>query len=209
MALVTIQEVKDWVVGDGVTSVTGVNDAVLTACVAAAGEVIIDESTRIWEKAAGLVDTFDGDDAFGPSGELLVLRRFPVIYNVSTDPLTVSENGKTLAATAGYTTTADVVIKGVGIENKAVLIRRNVSAGPLPSLLGWAPGKQNVTVTYNAGFAAVPERIKFVAKELSWLMYQEGRKVGVDNVAQAGSSRALVHKLSALSQQILLDARRY
>ena len=198
MALVTAQEVKDWVAGDGTTNITGVNDTVLTSCIAAAGEEIIQESTRIWEKAAQ-TEVFDGNAAVGRNDELLLLRRFPVTY--PSDAITVTENGVALVVGAGYALNAGVLVKNAGLERHCQLIRITGC--------GWAPGVQNVTVTYSAGYTAVPDRIKFVAKELAWLYYQEGRKVGLDDVAQAGSSRGLAHKLSALSRDILARARRY
>jgi hypothetical protein len=201
MALVTTQEVKDWVVGDSVGSITGVNDTVLTACIAAAGEAIIEETSRIWEKAA-FTERLNGDGVAGKLGEILMLRRFPVTFPA--DAITVTESGTALTVAQGYSTSAQVIVEDAGIESRCSLIRASGGAR-----LGWLAGVQNIVVTYQAGFASIPERIKFVAKELSWLFYQEGRKVGIDNVAQAGNSRALVHKLSEMSQAILREARRF
>jgi hypothetical protein len=203
VALVTTQEVKDWVAGDGTTTITGVNDTVLTACIAAAGETIIEESARIWEKGA-VSEVLDGSAADGSCGEILLLRRFPVTYPA--DPITVTENGVALVVAQGYAPTAGVIVKGAGLEDCCRLIRHNASPYGLG---GWAPGIQNISVSYQAGFTVVPDRIKYVAKEFSWLLYQEGRKVGVDHVAQAGNARTLVHKLSDLSRGILARARRW
>jgi len=204
MPLVTAAEVKGWVAGDGVTTITGVNDTVLDACIAAAGEEIIQESSRIWEKAT-ISEFLDGDAAAGSCGEILLLRRFPVSYPA--DAVTVTENGIALVVAQGYSPTADMLVKNAGLEERCRLLRQNTSLYGI----GWAPGVQNITVGYSAGFTAgsIPERIKYVAKELSWLYYQEGRKVGVDNVAQAGSSRGLAHKLSDLSRDILAQSRRF
>lgn len=197
MPLVTIAEVKTWVAGDGVSDITGVNDTVLTECVLAAGEEIIEETSRIWEKAA-FTEVFDGDAAKGKSGEILTLRRFPVTY--PGDAITVTENGVSLVVAAGYSLSAGVIVKGHALEDRCRLVRTTGA---------WAPGIQNITVGYSAGFATIPSRIKFVAKELAWLYYQEGRKVGLGSVAQAGSSRGLVHQLSQISRDILAQARRY
>lgn len=199
MALVTIAEVKTFVAGDGVTDITGVNDTVLTECVLAAGEEIVESTSRIWEKASQ-TEVLDGDAAKGKCGEILTLRRFPVVYAPPTDALTVTENGVSLVVAAGYSLSAGVIVKGHGLEDRCRLVRATGA---------WAPGIQNITVVYPAGFATVPARIKYVAKELSWLYYQEGRKVGLGSVSEAGSSRGLVHQLSELSRDILAQARRY
>jgi hypothetical protein len=185
-----------WVAGDGIT-VVSVDAAVMTDCIAAAGEEIIEATSRIWEKATQ-TQVFDGESAAGKCGELLILRRFPVTYPA--DAVTVSENGVSLVVAAGYSTSAGVIVKGAGLEDRCRLVRTTGA---------WAPGVQNITVGYTAGFTAIPTRIKYVAKELSWLYYQEGRKVGIDNVAQGGSSRGLAHKLSDLSRDILAQARRW
>ena len=82
MALVTSAEVLGWVQGDGQTPITGYDATVLTACIAAAGEAIVDYTSRFWEKTPVAAEYFDGDRASGASGEILVLRRFPLIYNI-------------------------------------------------------------------------------------------------------------------------------
>lgn len=200
MALVTTQEVKDWVAGDGVTTISGVNDTVLTACIVAAGEVINDYTSRVWERTT-FTRYLNGDDAYGADGERLRLDRshFPLTY--PTDTVTVSENGVSLSVGQGYTTSVAVLIENAGLEMPAVLVRQGSSIWQ--GWGGWSPGRQNIQASYFAGFVTIPESIKYPAKELSWLLYQEGRKVGIDNVAQAGSSRALVHRLSAMSIEIL------
>jgi hypothetical protein len=199
--LVTKQEVKDWVVGDGVGSVTGVSDPVLDACIAAAGELIIAETSRIWEKAS-FTERFNGDSALGKLGELLVLKRFPVTFPA--DAITVTESGTALTVAQGYSTSAGVIVEDAAVENRCSLIR--VSGG---ARMSWLAGVQNIVVTYSAGFATLPEGCKQAAKELSWLCYTQGRKSGVESVSQAGSSRSLISQLSWPAQQWLKDARRW
>jgi len=200
MALVTTAEVQAFVAGDGINTPT-VDATLLTACIAAAGEVINDYTSRVWERAQ-FTRYLNGDDAYGKNGERLRLDRshFPLTY--PTDPITITENGVSLSVGQGYSVNAAVLVENAGLEMPGILVRQNAFYG-----LGWSPGRQNIQATYWAGYTTPQESIKYPAKELSWLLYQEGRKVGIDNVAQAGSSRALVHKLSALSQEILNGKR--
>jgi len=198
VALCTVADVQALVAGDGISTPV-VDSALLTSCIAVAGELIVEETARIWEKATSLTEYFDGDSADGKCLDILKPRRFPLYYAPPGDPITVTENGIALVVAQGYTTSADVIVKGVGLEFKGSLIRRNQS---------WAAGRQNIVAIYNAGFTAVPGRINFVARELSWLCYQQGRKIGVDQVSESGSSRHLITQLSKASQRILELARR-
>lgn len=202
MALVTSAEVTAWVAGDGV-SVPAVDAGTMTACIAAAGEYINDYSSRVWESTA-FTRYLNGDDAYGKNRDRLRLDRshFPVTY--PTDAVTVSENGSALTVGQGYSVSVGVIIENAGLEVPAVLVRQSALYGS-----GWIPGRQNILVTYKAGFATVPETIKCAARELTWLLYQEGRKVGIDNVTQGGSGRSLIHQLSALSLDILNGKRVY
>lgn len=203
MALCTSAEVLSLVAGDGITTPT-VDAALMTAVIATAGELIVEETSRVWELTT-IAEVLDGDAANGKHGELLLLRRFPVTY--PTDALTVTENGVSLTVAAGYSTSAGVIVKGAQLEDRCRLIRKNAS--PYGCAAAWAPGVQNISIGYKAGFATVPARINYVARELAWLCYQQGRKIGIEQVAQAGSSRSLITKLSEMSQSILRDARRF
>jgi hypothetical protein len=196
VALCTRAEVQALVAGDGITTPV-VDTALLDACIATAGELIVEETSRIWEVAT-IAEVLDGDAAVGNNGEILILRRFPVTY--PTDALTVSENGVSLVVAAGYSTSAGVIVSGAQLEDRCRLVRRGQA---------WAAGIQNISVGYKAGFAAVPARANFCARELAWLCYQQGRKIGMDQVAQAGSSRHLITQLSEMSQKFLRDARRF
>ena len=113
MALVTKAEVQTWVAGDG-QSVPTVDATVLDECIAAAGEEIIEETSRIWEKST-VTEIFDGDAAKGKCGEILTLRRFPVNYNPPTDVLTVTENGVSLVVAAGFSLSAGVIAERLGV----------------------------------------------------------------------------------------------
>lgn len=196
MALCTSAEVLSLVAGDGLSTPT-VDATLMIAVIATAGELIVEDTSRVWEVTT-ISEVFDGDRAAGESGEVLMLRRFPVTY--PTDTLTVTENGVSLTVAAGYTTSAGVIVKGAQLEDRCRLVRRGQS---------WAAGVQNITVGYKAGFTAVPSRINYVARELAWLCYQQGRKIGIDQVSQAGSSRHLITQLSEMSQRILAEARRW
>jgi hypothetical protein len=201
VALCTRAEVQALIAGDGVNTPT-VDTALLDACIATAGELIVEETSRIWETPAAIAEVLDGDSARGKYGEILVLRRFPVTY--PTDPITVTENGVSLVVAAGYSTSAGVLVKGAGLEDRCRLIRGNSNG-----YIGWACGTQNIAVGYKAGFTPVPARANMCARELAWLLYQQGRKIGVDQVSQAGSSRHLISQLSDMSQKFLADARRW
>jgi len=199
MALVTAANLLKWVQGDGETPVSGYDASVVDTCIAAAGDAIVDYTSRVWEKTP-ITEYFDGDRAAGVRSQILILKRFPVFYAPPGDNITVTENGLALVVGQGYTTTADVIVKNVGLESHARLIRTCGS---------WACGVQNILVTYPAGFASVPVRISQVAEELAWLMFLEGRKVGLAAATNLNNSRTLISSLSDFSKAILADAKRF
>lgn len=207
MALVSTAEVQAWVAGDG-ASLPTIDATLLTECIAAAGELIVDETSRVWEVTT-ISDVLDGDSASGKHGQILFLRRFPVTY--PTDPITITENGVALTVGAGYSTSANVIVKNAGAERTCQLIRQgsNLPWYGSSSYALWSPGCQNITVSYKAGYTTIPTRIKSVAKELAWLIYQRGRYTGVELVSAEGTSRKLISSLSDFSQAILADARRF
>jgi hypothetical protein len=206
VALVTNAEVIAWVEGGGAAPISGYDASTLTASIAAAGEIIVGQTSRIWEKT-GVVEYFDGDAALGKYGEQIKLRRFPVIYPVSNpDVFTVSENGVSVALLAGYTTLSGALVKDANLDRPCSLLR--VGTGP-SGRLSWARGVQNIQVSYTAGYATLPESIKAVAKELAWLIYQQGRKTGLDSLSESGASRKLISALSWGAQLTINQAQVY
>jgi hypothetical protein len=204
MAYVTNAEVQAWVIHGG-TALTSVDTSLLDSCIAAAAQYIADDSGRIWEKAA-YTRNLDGNAVIGKYGEILRLpsNLFPVS---ATDPFTLTENGIALVVAQGYSTTADAILVNAGLEEPGKLVRQTSQTRFVRPGSPWAPGVQNITTTFSAGPTTTPEDIKLVAKELSWLFYQDGSFVGVVSYSKGGAASTISLKLSDVARGIL-DRRR-
>jgi hypothetical protein len=104
---------------------------------------------------------------------------------------TVVVNGGTLDATLDYTSTEDGYL--IRTDGTAILSTWSRSSGPVGY---WPPGRQNVSVTYNHGYAGtVPSDIRAVALMIASRMTVQGvdvqRQVGAANVKYAGPATDL------------------
>jgi hypothetical protein len=205
--LITRAEVLAWAPGP----LTDVDTAVVDRCITAAGDAIVRETERIWEKTANAVTTyFDGDRAMGRYGEILFLPRAhrPVVHS-GPDLVTVSENGTSLVVGTSTPSSAHVIVDGAGEDRRCRLIR--VGGAPAgaswnPGVAqGWAPGVRNIAVSYKAGFedGQIPQDIREVCAEWAWLMFTESRRLGVGSVGGGGTWSLHTHDLSDYAKRIL------
>src|SRR6185503_10953365 len=110
-------------------------DAVIDRLVTAASRIFKTLTSRRIAREVYTSELYDGDRA-GSSRSELWLREFPV-NSVSL----VKENGVALTVGTGYSRTSDVILVG----DVGILIRQ--SGGER-----WAPGRQNIEITDNAGW---------------------------------------------------------
>lgn len=183
----------------------GATDAVLERCLLAATVYFEQQTSRVFAKPGSAYSTvLNGNDADGKLGEILLLPRGhrPVIHSTP-DFVTVTENGVSLTVAIGYSTTADVIVEHANEDKRARLIRRPTVRPMLAydqfvEKLGyWAPGIQNITASYYAGYASgsIPEDVEQAVCEIALLLYRNPNLVGVASKGRAGHSAALTKEL--------------
>lgn len=133
--------------------------------------------------ATDTVEIHEGDRATS-DGSSLWLKSYPLISVTS-----VLENGIALVVGTGYDGTGALDV--LKYAEEGMLLRKS---GPTPgasdplrrtySSTGWAPGRQNVTVTYKGGFTAatVPIDIANACVELAILIYEQSDRMGKSDV---------------------------
>lgn len=209
MALVTRQEVLDWVGG----TFTDLNTTVLDECIDGADAAIRRETGAAFEKTQYTL-YFDGDRADGRSQELLrIPSKYQPVIHSGGELVTVTENGKVLTVGIGFAT-ADVIVKGANVETAARLIRlpRSPAAVLAPWAFAnrWAPGVQNIVVTLFAGYTAgsLPEDIRRVCCEWAWLIFNSARSVGTSSTSRGPAATVKSNDLSPWAQRVLERWRR-
>lgn len=162
-------------------------DTLIDRLVTASSEIIKRLTSRRLVKATYTSEFYDGDRA-GKGRTELWLREFPVNSVVS-----VKENGNALVVATGYNPTADVLLVG----QEGYLIRQIGTTGTAyyrPGRgAGWAPGRQNIELTYTAGWdyprvgtagvapwldTDLPFDIEQAATELTVLLFNERNRIG-------------------------------
>jgi len=199
MAYITNADVTDWAPGP----FTGLDADVLTACVEAACRAIEEFTGRLFTPTTGRVRYFDGDTAYGKTQHLLVLEPSDAPVRTVT---TVQENGSTLSVASGYST-AQVLTRNLGLEEPCYLVRQDGH-----TTIAWAAGVQNIRVVYDCGpadLASVHPVAIHAAKELSWLMFKEGRRTGVLATAKGGGGGTYLKDLPASTLRALQAMQRW
>lgn len=207
--LVSLADFKAW--GRGVVDL--VADETASLALLAASEFIEARTGRAFAEAA-YTATLDGDAASGRFGEILLLPRGrQPIFNETGKLVAVTENGTALTVASGYSTTADVIVKGVGLDVRPSLIRR-VAARPLlvgtafETMLGyWAPGVQNIVVTYTAGAATIPSDVQIATCDLAALFIKSPSMIGKTSAAKGGHSVSVDKELPASVLRVI-EARK-
>jgi len=131
----------------------------------------------------------------------------------------VTENGITLTAGKGYSTTLQVLQ-----EDAQGILRRRAGGGDLlvleaqamagfPSCRGWSGGFQNIRVTYRAGYELdqVPRDLQIACAELARLIFRQVPRSGTSGRSRPRGStsfaealpertRAAIHRYSPLNR---------
>ena len=97
-------------------------------------------------------------------------------------------SGAVLLSTPGKLLRAEIVSNGYGW-----------------SLQSWSPGYGNVRVVCTAGWplASVPDDLKECAREMTWIVYKEGSRSGMDSLSDGGSAIQFIRTLPHLMQRTL------
>lgn len=203
MAITDAATLKAWNPG----ALDAVASATLDRVLASSQRYVEDYTSRKFELVS-YTELFDGDNASGKYHEVIQLNRgrWPAAIT------SVAENGVTLSTAAGYSTTANVIIVGQNEERPMRLIRalsQPPSLSSPRSTPGWAPGVQNITVVYGAGYAAnvMPAVVVQAVLEVAYVMLRTGRTVNVSSQGKGGHTVALMRDLSPATKQALDQIR--
>jgi len=147
---------------------------------------------------ATYTERFSGDLAEGWARDTILLHpgRRPVTYPDG-GTFAVTEDGATLTHAEGYSAAADVLVEAANDADRRCKLVRNLGR--------WIPGRQNIVVTYRAGWAPalVPSWIEQLAMEVAWLVFSAPAWIGKSNRTVAGESVAYQDGLTPASQAAL------
>ena len=183
-------------------STQGVDDAVLERSLDAASLLIEKLCNRRFYTAT-YAARHSGSKAYGDDSERLVLTDpdtgllTPVVTAISS----AKEDGTTLSTTvSGVTTISNGEYAMYGALNP-ILYRMSVS-GNILSPVNWATGEGNVLLAYTAGYssATMPADIIQACVELTWLIYREGSRSGLNARNATSGSASFLRELSPTAQ---------
>jgi hypothetical protein len=176
--LTTLDDVKNWL-SPPLTS-TG-DDTLLTRLITAASQFIQTWLNRAVASQA-YVETRDGD-----GGQRMVLANTPV---TAVEALTI--DGETVPLAIGRHS------RGYVFSPTTLYLQGS----------RFAPGFQNVTVSYTAGYASTPPEIEQACIELVALRYKERDRIGQISKNLAGEVVAFTQKDMPADVQTLIDQYR-
>lgn len=137
-------------------------------------QVFIDGITAVVEEIAGPVIPRDLDEFYDGGSTVIMLRAYPVIavsavteYTPGANTLTAEPYGSSSYSGLGYRARLDI----------GKLTR---TTGGYPRI--FAPGSENIHVTYTAGRGAVPAGVKLATLELIRIHWQPERTAGPDTL---------------------------
>lgn len=195
LPLVDIGAMKD----AGYTGFDNYDDPRFGDCILAATEEINREIAPrlLIIPAADYVEYHDGDRAMGPGCDEILTRNWPI-----TSLTSVTENGSTLVTGTGYDGAGAFDVLRYDTSGR---LYRTKGRTPVPlnpyaqtRLTGWAGGRQNITVTYKAGYTAanLPKDIADACIELAILLYEQADRMGKQDVSRnVGGSVSFVEGL--------------
>lgn len=123
----------------------------------------------------------------------------------------ISEDGTTLSVViVGTAVTAGT--QAMVIARTGELLRGSVSSG-LFSRTPWSMGDANVYISYTAGFTSaadtttytMPLDVEQACVELTWLLYRESQRVGLDNIQTGGRSAGLRGRISPQAEDAIMQ----
>lgn len=185
-------KLKDW----ADPALSSVRDTALVRCIEAASSYI--NALRQVEQT-DYTEHLSGSDAYGRINEYLDLpsAHTPVRWP-SVPPATflVFENAEPLEVATGYSASADVLLRSANVRGRCTLVRNGV---------GWYKGYENITVVYQAGYAAdaIPVEIEQLANELALFFFRSPDGIGKSSQAQVGTSASWEKSLSEPAQVLL------
>lgn len=158
--------------------------------------------------SANYVEIHDGDRAMGPNRDEILLNHWPISSFTS-----VTENGVALVTGTGYDGAGALDVQRYDAAGRLYRTkgRTPVPVGPYGTsrISGWAEGRQNITVTYKAGYTAatLPRDIANACIELAILMYEQADRMGKSDIARnVGGS---VTFLDSIPARTAATIRRY
>jgi len=177
-------------------------DTELTRCAGIASEWVKAAARRVIEETV-FTRYFSGFDAFGsPQFEMLLLEAShrPLIYpGTGGGAFSVKEDGITLTHAQGYNANVDVIVENANTDHRAALTRRG----------GWSRDISNIEVIYTAGYAtaSVPSRVKHLATEVAWLIFQSPGWLGKATIGTGAGSVTFEKELTPQSREVLDELR--
>ena len=193
MAFVTVQDIQA-TLGKEIVSE---RQEELERCCNAACDWVSRTSGRIIEQTEATV-ILDGCDAVGPGHDTLYLpHAWRPVKHLTPDFVVVTENGVSLTAAIGYSTSAGFNVVGANSDDQRVRIIRIGC--------GWYADVQNISVTAKVGWAgsAIPASVKQFGIEAAVRFLRAPTWLGKSSVSRPGGTIAFEKELSAESQQTL------
>lgn len=191
--------IKRWAPGD----LDSERDDVLERLVESATEMIEAETGRRIVQAS-YTEYFDGRAAHGANRDTLYVANPPI----GGTP-TVKENGVALVVGSGYDAAGSREVYLYASEGRLVRSRVTRSAPVWERAHGWASGRQNIEVAYSGGYAAAPAHLIQACAELTLLLFQESRRVGLASAVNPSGSGEFMKQLSPVAQAALQSERLY
>lgn len=182
--------------------ITASNATVLLRCIDGASELLENWCGRRFRTAAYTAYHSGGKARDGYQSLWLADPATGLATPNVTAVTSVTEDGSTLSVVVmGTAVTAGT--QGMCIARTGEVIRGSVSSN-LFSKTAWSVGDANVYVSYTAGFSSasdtttytMPMDIEHACIELSWLLYRESQRVGMDNLQVGGRSAGLRGRIS-------------
>jgi hypothetical protein len=198
-AITDVATVEAW------SSVPAADSVLLQRCIDAASEMIERECARRFTTATYTAVRHNGSDASGGRASLWLADPVTGLAtpNVTSVAL-VTESGSTLSV-ALSSDAFSAATQTVCVARTGELIRVSASANEFVRV-PWVSGVSNVVVTYTAGFSSAPTSgytmpldLEQVCCELSWLLYRDKNRVGVESLQIGGRSVSLRGALSPQS----------
>ena len=189
--LISQADIESWV---GTTIDAGRTAAVSQAIGSAQAWIARQAGMRSLEKESSPPIAYLDSDNADNGTDLWLPPEIRPFYHVGTDLMTVTVDGGAMTIASGYSSSADILIRGAQSLSPGMLYR--------PSW-GSSSGKLNVAVTCKVGFGAVgsanlavPEDVRILIMEVSWLLFTMPSSMGRSSVSKAGTSQSFDEKLS-------------
>lgn len=196
MALAVVGDVAAWIGRD----IDSTRQGELTACIAAAQAWVATQAgLRSLEKEASAVTTYlDASSACGE--ELWLPNDVRPLWHSGSDLLTVTEGGVSVTVSVAYSSTAGAIIRNANTFKRACLVRVG----------GWArSGANDVAVTCKVGWhldtgvLIVPQDVRRLVIECSWLIFNSASWSGIQSISKAGASVTMANDLSPAGRDTL------